>query len=62
MTDLLTVQDAARRLGVSTARVRLLCQQGRIKAQKLGAAATAPWVIRPEALAAFEASRRGNNR
>lgn len=38
---MMTVNDAAARLGLSTARVRALCAQGRIPARKMGR----DWVV-----------------
>lgn len=37
----LTIKEAARKLGISGTRVRLLCQQGRLESYKHGNA----WVI-----------------
>lgn len=41
MPMLLTVPQVAKRLGLSTARVRALCSQGRIMARKMGR----DWII-----------------
>ncbi len=57
-TDLLTTQEAARRLGLTDARVRQLCIRGELRAVKVGR----DWAITPEDFAKYEASRKGNNR
>jgi excisionase family DNA binding protein len=49
MTDLLTLAQAADRLGVSRQRLHALIQAGRLPAERLGHA----WIIRAADLAAF---------
>jgi len=49
-----SVAEAAAVLKLSAARVRLLCAQGRIKAQRIGRA----WIIRPADLWAFQRKPR----
>jgi excisionase family DNA binding protein len=55
MTDLLTLAQAAHRLGVSRQRVHWLIQAGRLPAERLGHA----WVIRAADLAVYAPRRPG---
>jgi excisionase family DNA binding protein len=50
--------EAARRLGVSTTRVRVLIESGRLKATKVGSA----WLIDPKALDAVKNRKVGRPR
>ena len=55
MSDLLTLAQAARRLGVSRQRLHALIQAGRLPAERLGHA----WVIRAADLAVHAPRRPG---
>ena len=52
--DLWNTAQAAQYLGVSTARVRVLCAEGRLSARKVGR----DWVIEPTGLFDFAAIPR----
>ncbi len=58
MTTLLTVAEAAVRLGYTPRAVQLLCKAGRLPAQKIGR----DWLIDPRAVDAFTRRRVGRPR
>jgi len=58
MSDLLSLAQAATRLGISRQRLHLLIQQGRVPALRVGAA----WVLRAADLTLPEARKPGRPR
>lgn len=55
MTNLLTTEQAAARLGVSPRRVRAMIAAGRLAAQQVGR----DWLISPEAIRDYRPGRPG---
>jgi len=55
---MLTTTEAAARLGISTRRVRVLAEQGRIRGEKVGR----DWVLDEESVAGFHRQPPGRPR